>query len=41
MKNIIAKKLDPYAPQEVVKEMPSDDCKGIRLKSSYKVDGSF
>lgn len=38
MKNIIAKKIDPYAPEEYIEPgEPGDKAyKGIRLKSSYK-----
>ena len=37
LKNIVAKKVDPYAPEELV-EGSEEMCNGIRLKGSFKVD---
>ena len=37
LKNIVAKKVDPYAPEELV-EGSEEMCKGIRLKGSFKVE---
>lgn len=37
LRNIIAKKIDPFAPEEPIDHGKEDGNKGVRLKSSYKV----